>query len=63
MQKQNENVTKLSGSEKTKANCGRIYSDISTIEPKDGEETMQRNNWHVIIHLMTGYKVSNFCNA
>ena len=32
--KKQKNVTKSSGSKKAKANCGRIYSDISTIKSK-----------------------------
>ena len=55
-----KNVIETSGYEKTNVNCDRIYSNITTIKPKDGEEIIPRNNWHIMVDERTGYKVSNF---
>ena len=38
------NVTKLRESEKAKVDSGKIYFDISTIKPRDGEEAISRND-------------------
>ena len=39
-----KNMTKSSGTEKAIINCIRIHSDILTIKPRDGENTIPRNN-------------------
>ena len=54
-----KNVTESSGSEKAKAYCGRIFSDIWTNKPKGGERTIPRNHFHAIVGHRTGYKFSN----
>ena len=38
-----------SESEKAKTNCGRIYSDPSTVRSKVGEEAITRNIWHIMV--------------
>ena len=53
-------VTKSSVSDKIKFNCSRFYSDTSKIKPKDGEETIPRNNWQITLDHRTCYKVSKF---
>ena len=55
-----KDITKSCWSEKAKVNFGIIYSDISMIKPKHGEETILRNNWFTMVDKKTGYKVSNF---
>ena len=58
-----KNVTKLSGSDKAEINWGRIYSDISTIKPKDGKEIIPRSNCHIMVDERTGNKVLNICDT
>ena len=44
---------------KAKANCGRIYSHILTINSKDWQETFTRSKWHIVGDESTNYIVSN----
>ena len=46
--------------EKAKVNYDMIYCDTSTIKHKDGEITIPRNKWNIMVDERSSYKVLNF---